>query len=228
MIVLLGGRFVRNAFFCIIIIFACSLISACEKSVTDLTENNRPIYTESDGSANLVDNQNDNEAIKPLTIEDFSVSDGENTIVLDFPYLDFNINLIEEEADNNYVGEINSGEFVYKVYFHNYLSFDLYTSNINYNIKNRDFDEYYITQITLKTPSFKTYRGINLGSNTEELVNLYGLGKESIVDGNTVMVYSLKDMEMQFTIDDNNTVQIITLAVLPLFVENEEYKTPYQ
>jgi len=150
---------------------------------------------------------------KPLEIEDFFVSDGKNTIILDFPYIDFDIDMIEEEIENSYVGELYAGEFAYKVFFHKYADFDLYTSNTNYNTKNRGFDEYYITQISLKTPVYKTYRGIAIGASAEDLINTYGSGKELSDGENMVIVYSLKDMEMQFTVNDN-TINGIDFVVI--------------
>ena len=146
-----------------------------------------------------------------MTEKDFTVYDGEkNYITLDSPYEVFAIDAMEE-ADSSYVGEIYSGELVYKVYCHNYTDFDLYTSNMNYNFKNRGFDNYYITQITLKTSMFKTYRGIAVGSGVEDLMNAYGFGEEVIEDGNTNASYTFNDMKLQFTIDENKRIQRIIL-----------------
>ncbi len=96
--------------------------------------------------------------IKPMNEDDFIVSDGNNIINLDFPFKNFKINKKEKTIENNYVGETYLGEYIYKTYFHEYDDFDLYVSNLNYNVKNRNFDEYYITQITLKSSNFKTTR----------------------------------------------------------------------
>jgi hypothetical protein len=148
-----------------------------------------------------------------LEIEDFSVSDGENIISLDFPYIDFKIDLPEKEADNNYVGETYSGEYVYKYFCHIYDDFDIYVSNIDYNLNGRDFDEYYISQITLKTPAFKTHRGVVIGSNAEELTSIYGLGEMFIEDGKTILVYALNDMKIEFTIDENQKIHGISLYI---------------
>ena len=146
-----------------------------------------------------------------MTIKDFTVYDGaKNFITLDSPYGAFAIDAIEE-TDSNYVGEIYSGELVYKVYCHNYTDFDLYTSNMNYSFKNRGFDNYYITQITLKTSMFKTHRGIAIGSSVEDLMSAYGFGEEVIEDGNTNVSYTFNDMKLQFTIDENKRIQGISL-----------------
>ena len=196
----------------IIILFVCVCISACENPSIDLADNDRSLYSERE-SARIVSTENNSNDIKPLEIEDFSVSDGKNDINLDYPYSDFKIGLIEKELDNNYVGEIFSGEYVYKYFCHEYEDFDLYTSNVNFNFKGRDFDEYFISQITLKTPAFKTYRGIGIGLSVEDLTNIYGSGEDLIEYGKTVLVYKLDDMEMKFIIDENKKIQNISLYV---------------
>ena len=137
---------------------------------------------------------------KPLKAEDFSVSDGKTAIVLDSPFEDFKTDSPEEEIGNNYVGEEYSGGFAYKVYMHVYAGFDLYTSNRNYNLKGRNFDDYYIAQITLKSPDFRTHRGIAIGSGVEELIRAYGPGEETNDDGVIGMVYTFEDMKLEFNI----------------------------
>ena len=134
--------------------------------------------------------------LKPLEVEDFSVGDGTNTIVLDSSFMDFKTDLPEEET--SYVGEEYSGDFVYKVYQHAYADFDLYTSNRNYNSKGRGFDEYYIVQITLKTQKFKTNRGISVGAHVDDLIKAYGPGEESNDDGAICLLYKFGDMRLQF------------------------------
>ena len=148
--------------------------------------------------------------LKPLEAEDFSVSDGKNTIVLDSPFTDFEIDLPEEET--SYVGEEYTGDFVYKVYQHTYADFNLYTSNRYYNLKDRNFDYYYIVQITLKTPNFKTNRGISVGAHVDDLLKAYGPGEESNDDGVICLLYTLGDMRLQFDMR-NQRVQGITAFV---------------
>ena len=147
---------------------------------------------------------------KPLEAKDFSVSDGKTKIVLDSPFMDFKTDLPEEET--SYVGEEYSGGFVYKVYQHAYADFDLYTSNRNYNLKGRSFDDYYISQITLKTPKFKTDRGISAGAYAEDLIKAYGPGEESNNDGTIGLLYTFGDMKLQFDIE-NQRARSITAFV---------------
>lgn len=207
---------------CILLISMCVSISACGKRIIkDNNESDKQVETLStDGAKNSsptpAESQSSNPAkdIKPLEPLDFSVSDTKNSIRLDSPYKEFKIDEPEEKLDNNYVGETYSGEFVYKTYMHQYADFDLYVSNSNYNLKDRNFDEYYITQITLKDSTFKTYRDITIGSKAEDIEKAYGPGEKSTVDGNTVISYTLNDMEISFTIDENQTVQDVVLRIV--------------
>lgn len=86
-------------------------------------------------------------------------------------------------------------------------NFDIFVSNLNYNYKNRIFDEYYITQITIKNSTFKTHRGITIGSDIAEIIKAYGYGDERTEDDNTYLIYSMDDKELQFTIDENQKVK---------------------
>jgi len=200
----------------VIIAVTFCFYSACGNHSRNLVVNSSPLYSENDSAVTVSNKEQDNnavETIKPLEMEDFSVSDGENIISLDFPYIDFSMDLIEKEVDSNYVGEIFSGEYAYKFFCHEYDDFDLYISNINYDIKGRDFNEYFISQITLKTPAFKTKRGVEIGASAEDLAAIYGLGEELIEDGKTIAVYALNDMKIEFTIGENQKIQDISLCV---------------
>lgn len=86
--------------------------------------------------------------------------------------------------------------------------------NTNYNLKNRNFDEYYITQITLKNSTFKTYRGITIGLKAEDIIKAYGQVEKSTENGETVLNYTLNDMEMSFTIDENQKVKNVVLSIV--------------
>jgi hypothetical protein len=189
------------------------LISACGNHFIDLIGNDESICSETEGAETTSNEQNPSNIILPLETEDFSVSDGTNIISLGFPYTDLKMDLVKKEIDNNYVGEIYFEEYTYKYYCHEYDDFDLYTSNINYNIKGNDFDEFYISQIDLKTPAFKTYRGVTIGSSAEELTSIYGLGEEIIEDGDATIVYALNNMKIEFGIDKNQKIQEISLYV---------------
>ena len=154
--------------------------------------------------------------IKPLLMEDFTVTDGINSIVLDSLFDEFKTDEIEIKHDNNYVGEIYAGDFTYKVFFHEYANFDLYTSNTNYNLKNRNFDEYHITQITLKSQKYKTNRGLTVGSDIEEIYELYGPGEVKDRDDKTELCYTMNDMELSFIIGNDKKVETNILTVFPV------------
>ncbi|MCL1941746.1 MAG: hypothetical protein FWG09_07370 [Synergistaceae bacterium] len=151
-----------------------------------------------------------------LDAEDFTVNDGGvNYITLDSPFGSFTVEGMEE-TDYSYVGNTFSGEFVYDHYCHEYKDFDLYASNMNYSFKSRGFDDYHITQITLKTPVFKTHRGIVVGSGAEDLMNAYGPGAEVIEGGDTEISYTFNDMKIEFTVGKNNIIQRISLFCLEM------------
>ena len=150
----------------------------------------------------------------PVGESDFIVTDGTNSIRLDLPYKEFTFHIPEVEFDNNYVGEIYSGEYVYKVFKHEYPDFIIFTSNLNYNLKNRSFDEYYITQITIKNSNIKTSRGIAIGSKIEEVFSAYGYVEKSNDNGEEELRYIYRDLKLSFIIDENQNVKEIFLTVL--------------
>lgn len=152
--------------------------------------------------------------VAPLTAKDFSVSDGVDTITLDAPYDGFKVSRTEEPMENNYVGERFSGKSVYKYFVHQYADFDLYTSNVNYNLKNRDFNEYHISQVTLKSSSLRTPRGAAIGSTAKEVADAYGRGDKSEFRGETVLNYKMDDMRISFYIDAQ--VQLVTGVILTI------------
>lgn len=141
------------------------------------------------------------------------VSDSIDSIKLDSPFKDFKNHKPEEKMDNNYVGETTFGEYVYKTYMHKYTDFHLYVSNLNYNLKNRSFDEYYIVQVNLTNFNFKTARGITVGYKLENVYDVYGNGESLIVDGIENLSYYFEDMQLLFTIDENKNVKEVTLMI---------------
>ncbi len=206
---------------CITVVAICLLINGCSNKIS-IDNSNTPSGTISDNEKNNKDiptgeiqiSTFSNREIKPLEASDFTITDGEISIKLDSPYKEFKIDMPEEKLDNNYVGETYSGEYIYKTYIHKFADFDLYVSNLNYNFKDRNFDEYYITQITLKNLNFVTLRGITIGSNVEDINNAYGPAEKSIIDGKTILIYKLNDMEMSFRIGENQKVQDVILRIV--------------
>ena len=102
-----------------------------------------------------------------LEANDFSITDSAEVICLDQP---FDGSVTEkEEWNSSYTGEIYEGDTGYKLYYHEYEDFELYTSNYHFDIKNRTFDEYFIWQITIKTSKYKTAGGVTVGDCMEEV-----------------------------------------------------------
>ncbi|MTI47348.1 MAG: hypothetical protein FH761_05885 [Firmicutes bacterium] len=164
---------------------------------------------------NLIEEDtNEDVSSKLISDEDFIVTDGKNTIVLDTPYKDFEISKEEIELQNNYVGEIPIGDYVYKYYIHKFEDFNIYVSNAYYDRKNRDFNEYFISQINLENNNFKTARGISLDSTYDDIIELYGEGTKEYQEGSSFIIYRLDDKELSFEIDENRNIKNITLRVI--------------
>jgi hypothetical protein len=165
----------------------------------------------------IVNNIDNPKVNKALNRDDFKISDGNDTIILDTPYKDLSIRQSEIKTNNsinNFVGNQVSGGYTYKYYSHQYDDFTLYISNANYNLKNRNFDEMHITQITLKTNNFKTPRGVHLGSTVQDVVNQYREGMKSAEGADTIIDYKLNDMKLSFKIDNQQIVQGIILSIM--------------
>ena len=159
-------------------------------------------------------------SLKSLGEEDFSVSDSKNSIQLDIPFFSLNIDTPKKTDENMsshiyFVSYVYSGVYVYKVYTQEYYDITIYISNYNYNFKGRDFDDYFITQITLVNSNFKTYRGITVGSTVQEVYSKYGYTKESIEDDRTSLRYTLGEMMISFQIDNNQKVEAVILSIIP-------------
>ncbi|ACL75915.1 hypothetical protein [Ruminiclostridium cellulolyticum] len=190
--------------------------AATLKIKTNEQTNNRPADKTSENSNSTQTVNSAKKDIEPIKVSDFIISDGIDSIKLDSPFKEFKYHKPEEKIDNNYVGETTSGEYTYKTYMHKYPDFDLYVSNLNYNLKNRNFDEYYITQITLNNSNFKTARGIAIGSKLENVYNAYGSTEMSNSDGIVDISYGFEDMELLFAIDKKNqNVKEIVLMIKP-------------
>ena len=165
-----------------------------------------------------------NKQIESMNEEDLTVTDGTNMITLDSLYDTFETT--EEEintnnSEDNYVGEIPVGEYIYKTYSHRYKDFEIYTSNMNYPYNEDDIDTYYITQIDLTSSKYMTARGASVGVDIDEVYDLYGEGKltsDTDETNNTdkELIYQFNNYELSFTYDGQGVVKKITLVVLPL------------
>lgn len=197
-----------------IIVFLLVLMSYPLNGCSDESRSDSNSVRDDVNVSNNTQVETEREIISPLTHSDFSITDGDNIVKIDSAYDDFEVNLVEMDYENNYVGVKYNGDYAYKTYVHEYVDFILYTSNTNYNIKDRDFDSYYITQITLKTPEFKTLRGLGIGSSLDEIKNLYGEYLEEVVDGRLNAIYVLEDKKLSFVIDKSNIIVEVYLTVI--------------
>lgn len=191
------------------------IVTSCSKNITSNTNapNNSIVSKTENKTSNTNVICNDKEKIKQLDEKDFIVTDGTDTISLDMPYKNFKTNKQEINQDNNYVGDVSSGEYIYKYYFHKFNDFVIYNSNANYNLKNRKIDEFYITQITLNNSNFKTARGISIGQNLTDVVNAYGDGEQTKDNNIITLLYQYKDMQLSFAINQENKITGIILNV---------------
>lgn len=149
----------------------------------------------------------------PLQPSDFAVTDGENEVVLDMFYDDFAFSKPEIPMDTNFVGEVYAETGVYRYNMHAYEDLIIYTSNANYNLKDRSQYDYYISQISLKNEVFRTPRGITIGSSMEEVLQAYGMGKKYAKDGGYSILYSYNDSRLWFDIDQAGMVQDMGLNI---------------
>ncbi|MBT6068696.1 hypothetical protein HOG48_02995 [Candidatus Peregrinibacteria bacterium] len=119
-----------------------------------------------------------------------------------------------DEIHSEYVGETYNETFMYKTYLHSYDGFDLYTSNANYNLKGRSFDEYYISQITSKSPDFYSSRGITAGSTVDKVMDAYGNTNILEKEGDSFVSYDYEDMKMSYFLDANDVVEEIVFRTM--------------
>lgn len=184
---------------------------------TQIEYNNNDIQSNSEEEIEQNRDLNDVELIDieidiaELSDNDFYITDNIDIIMLGAKHSDFVTQ--KEEISNSYVGEKRSeNNIIYKYYQHSYDDFDLYTSNINYDIKNRNFDEYYISQLTIKTANVKTARGIIIGDSNDDVLERYGLSKINS-DDNSSLTYQLDEKNLTFMFNANNEVKSIRLSI---------------
>ncbi len=167
-----------------------------------------------------------------LEANDFSITDSAEVIWLDQP---FDGSVTEkQEWDSSYTGEIYEGDTGYKLYYHEYEDFELYTSNYHFDIKNRTFDEYFIWQITIKTSKYKTAGGVTVGDCMEEVEKVYGVGeKECMPDAGICEFYYSNGMAVCFVMDESGVVHSIRMYETgnydktPYFFSGNQEKLPY-
>ncbi|MCX7710600.1 MAG: hypothetical protein N2484_12235 [Clostridia bacterium] len=148
---------------------------------------------------------------KALEENDFVLSDGKNNIALDIKYENFKD---YKETQSSFLGEFFYGDFAYRFYLHEFEGFSIYSSNARYDVKNRDFNEYYIVNVFVKDSVFKTARGISTGTGRKDVIKAYGEGKELIDKKNRIgLEYRMKEKLFLFQLDEKNQVEEITMKI---------------
>lgn len=119
--------------------------------------------------------------------ESASVHDADFEIILGSLYSDFVYDeeeLLPSEVVDNRIGTVMVNDEAHDWFFHNYTDFCIYTTDYNHVIGDFSREHVYIMQIVLRTPRFKTEKGIAVGAKLDELNDAYE--NELIFDGNEV------------------------------------------
>lgn len=160
---------------------------------------------------------NEQDKVIDLTQEDFSVSDGVDTIILDTLNAEMVLHreLITDETNPMYhfVGEIYDGDYVYKFWAFQYDGIRITVSNLDYEKKERKEYIYYISQIDVTDTTFSTSRGISVGASKKEVIEMYGKGELLIENDYICCVYTYEDKRILFKFDEENRVKEIRFIV---------------
>jgi len=149
-----------------------------------------------------------------LTPADFAVTDGQSEFVLDQLYDELKIDKEKFDKDSVYVGIIKGASgFSYDYFSREFEDLSVYTANVNFDLKDRDIGYYYVAEIVLKTSTFKTPRGIAIGSSMEDVLQAYGQGRRYEQEDGWLLVYSYNDLGMCFTIDHSEIVQEVSMSI---------------
>ena len=149
-----------------------------------------------------------------LQEDDFTVTGGQDRITLDDPFREFKT--AKKEKSFELVGWVAAGRENYKYIVHMYPGFQIVTSNENFGLKNRKFDDRYISVIMLGNGSdYKTARGLAVGSSMQEILDAYGNGYRQMVQHESGLVIEYgTDKVLRFFTDKEQKVTIITLLVI--------------
>lgn len=164
---------------------------------------------------NDLDINDEKNKITDLTQEDFSVSDGVNTIILGMPWENLIMHrelAVDEPTNpmNHFVGNIYEEDNIYNVYRHIYDGITIYYSDKNDDENDRT---YIVCQITITDSSFSTARGVRIGDKKEEVMEAYGRGDISIESNDVCWLYYYNDKVILFKIDEEDCVKEIQYAI---------------
>jgi hypothetical protein len=161
----------------------------------------------------------DEEAIDtlPLKISDFFVISKWGKIELDSSYEHFYSRAKKDEITSDNIGFQNDnlitvGKNTYKYFQHEFQGLSLISSNINYIINRRDFDDYRITNLIITDNSIITGRGIFIGSDVSDIRLVYG---EPTEKSELSWSYIIDGMSLTFYFNRFKKIERIELNIIP-------------
>lgn len=146
-----------------------------------------------------------------LTPQDFAMTDGRNEIMLGMLYKDL-------ELDIDLVSAAHVG---YGLDSHAYEGIVIYTTYSSRSINEVEEGEY-ICQISVEGVTFKTPRGIAIGSGSEEIIKAYGQGSRTVMDNGYIICYTYNDFNLEFSVDQQEKVSDIILVIDHIIMIEEE------
>jgi len=121
-------------------------------------------------------------------------------------------NLTEIDNGNKHIDLFRTINGVdYKFYQHDFDPIYIESSNLNYDKIKRDFDDYRITRITLKSDIGFSSRGIFVGSKMLNVLKVYGK-PSAIQDGDLIYYYDNKSIRFI----GSETVKQIDISINPV------------
>ncbi len=151
-----------------------------------------------------------------LKQSDFSVYSPLGYIVLNSSFEDFykkwgRCVKNEQKETGLWSNYISKGDKNYKYFDHYWKGFTIRSSNINYEELGSDFDTYRITAITITNKKYMTSRGISLGMNTNNIINVYG---KPFKQDNNGIIYNYKYYTLSFRLEADVVTSIIMTELI--------------
>lgn len=126
---------------------------------------------------NAFNNKSYNKEISTIDNTDFVIEIYDESITIYSKYSENKVSSVDNKT--TFVGEIKVNEKYYKVNQHEYEDVTIYTSNVNYDIDGRDYNDYVILGIEFINNQLKTSRNISVGSSVDDVISAYGVNYES-------------------------------------------------
>lgn len=153
--------------------------------------------------------QEDVPAIKPLSKEDYRLTDGEMVVALDDLYDSLTLEITEQF----HLRDDDTTGVVYAHYAVETLGFGMIINNVGYDLLNEPAGTYYVEQLDIGDPTYKTPRGITLGSTKEEVEAVYGEGEDTSRYAYNCRSYSFQEMNMSIYYDENDKVENVIMGI---------------